>query len=93
MGSFLDEIKLSKDRPYPLNCNNNSMINLTQNTKGHGKSKHFTMDYHWIRDSVQLSKLNIQYIASEDNLADLFTKSILKPHATELLRKMGMTRV
>ncbi len=93
MGSFLDEIELSKDQPYPLNCDNNSAINLTQNTKGYGKSKHFAMDYHWIHDSVQLGELNVQYIALEDNLADLFTKNIPKPRATELLRKMGMTRV
>ncbi|SJL14141.1 uncharacterized protein ARMOST_17596 [Armillaria ostoyae] len=93
MGSFLDEIELSKDRPYPLNCDNNSAINLTQNTKGHGKSKHFAMDYHWIRDSVQLGELDVRYIPSEDNLADLFTKSVPKPRATELLKRMGMTRV
>ncbi len=91
MGSFLDEIELSKDRPYCLNCDNNSAINLTQNTKGHGKSKHFAMDYHWIRDSVQLGELDIQYIASEDNLADIFTKSLPKPRVNELLKRMGMT--
>ncbi len=93
MGSFLDEIELSKDRPFPLNCDNNSAINLTQNMKGHGKSKHFAMDYHWICDSVQLGELDVRYIASEDNLADIFTKSVPKPRATELLRRMGMTRV
>ncbi len=93
MGSFLNEIELTKDRPYPLNCNNNSAIGLTQNTKGHGKSKHFAMDYHWIRDSVQLGELDVHYIASEDNLADLFMKSVPKPHANELLKRMGMTGV
>ncbi len=79
MRSFLDEIKLSKDCPYPLNCNNNLAINLTQNTKEHGKSKHFAMDYHWIHNSIQLGELDIHYIMSEDNLADLFTKSVPKP--------------
>lgn len=91
MGSFLNEIELSKDHLYRLNCDNNSTINLTQNTKGHGKSKHFVMDYHWIQDSVQLGELDIQYIASEDNLADLFMKSVSKPRTTELLKRMGMT--
>ncbi len=93
MGSFLDEIKLSKDHPYPLNCDNNSAINLTQSTKGHGKSKHFAMDYHWICDSIQLGELDVCYITSEDNLADLFTKGVLKLFAKELLRRMGMMRL
>ncbi len=48
MGSFLDELVLSKDHLFPLNCNSNSAINLMKSTKGHGKSKHFAMDYHWI---------------------------------------------
>ncbi len=91
MGSFLDELELSKDRPFPLNCNSNSAINLTKSTKGHGKSKHFAMDYHWIRDTVQLGDLDIKYIASEDNLADLFMKILPKPWAVVLLKRMGMT--
>ncbi len=93
MGSFLDELEIYKDRPYPLNCDNNLAINLTQSTKGHRKSKHFAMDYHWIRDAVQLRELDVRYIPSEDNLADIFTKIIPKPHALTLLRRMGMTRV
>ncbi len=93
MGSFLAKIELPKDRPYPLNCDNSSAIGLTQNTKGHSKSKHFAMDYHWIRDNVQLGELDVRYIASEDNLANLFTKSVPKPRVTELLKRMGMTRV
>ncbi|SJL02703.1 uncharacterized protein ARMOST_06038 [Armillaria ostoyae] len=93
MGSFLDELELYKDRPYPLWCDNNSTIDLTHSTKGHGKSKHFSMDYHWIRDAVQLKELDVQYIASEENLADIFTKSVPKPRAVDLLRKMGMTGV
>ncbi len=51
------------------------------------------MDYHWIRDAVQLKELDVQYIASEENLADIFTKSVPKPRAMDLLRKMGMTGV
>lgn len=46
IGSFLDELKLSKDCPFPLNCDSNSAINLTKSIKDHGKSKHFAMDYH-----------------------------------------------
>ncbi len=51
------------------------------------------MDYHWIRDSIQLGKLDVCYIASKDNLADLFTKSMPKPRAIELLKRMRMIRV
>ncbi len=51
------------------------------------------MEYHGIRDHVQLGELDVRYIASEDNLANLFTKSVPKPRVTELLQRMGMTRV
>ncbi len=93
MGSYPDELEVYKDQPYSLNCDNNSAINLTQSTKGYGKSKHFVMDYHWIGDAIQLRELDIRYIASEDNLADIFTKVVPKPRALTLLRHMGMTRV
>lgn len=93
MGSFLDELELYKDWPYPLWCDNNSTIDLAHSTKGHGKSKHFSMDYHWIHNAVQLKELDVKYIASEENLADVFTKMVLKPRAVDLLQKMGMTGI
>ncbi len=74
MGSFLDELEIERDNPYTIWCDNNSTIDLTKSTKGHGKSKHFALDYHWIWEAVQLRDLNIKYIPSEDNLADIFTK-------------------
>ncbi len=93
MGYFLDELEIGKDHPYTIWCDNNSTIDLTKSTKGHGKSKHFALDYHWIREAVQLRDLDIKYIPSEDNLADIFTKTIPKPHATDLLRRMGFIGV
>ncbi len=85
MGSFLDELEIEKDCPYTIWCNNNSTIDLTKSTKGHGKSKHFALDYHWICEAVQLRDLDIKYIPSKDSLADIFTKTIQKPHTTDLL--------
>ena len=44
------------------------------------KSKYIDVKYHWIRDVYEQKKVIIDYVKSEDNMADLFTKRL--PHNT-----------
>ena len=42
------------------------------------KSKHIDIKYHFIRREVELGTISVKYIASEDTLADIFTKTVSK---------------
>ena len=50
------------------------------------RSKHIAIKYHWFREALKPDNIKIVYIATEEQLADIFTKG-LKPIKFEKLRK------
>jgi len=62
----------------PLLCDNTSALNLTMNPVQHSKTKHIEIRHHFIRDHVNNGDYEIQFVNSENQLADLFTKPLNK---------------
>jgi hypothetical protein len=57
-------------------CDNQSCIKMTENPVFHNKSKHIEIRYHYIRDVVQRGALNLQYISTDEQVADVLTKPL-----------------
>jgi len=55
---------------------NKSCIQFTKNNNVHKRSKHIDQRYHYIRELVADSKVKLEYIPTDMNIADLFTKPI-----------------
>ena len=53
---------------------NQGTIDLAKNPVHHMRSKHIDIRYHFIRHHVQLGNVELLYVPSDRNVADLFTK-------------------
>jgi len=60
----------------PIFCDNTTAICLSKNPILHSRAKHIEIKPHFIRDYVQEGILDIQFIDTEDQLADIFTKPL-----------------
>ena len=49
---------------------------LLLNLVFHTRTKHLEVDYHFVREKVLRRDLQVKYIATGDQLADIFTKSL-----------------
>ena len=67
-------------------CDNTSAINLSKNPVQHSKSKHIEMRYHFIRDLVEDKVVCLEFIHTDNQKADIFTKPLDGPWF-ESLRK------
>ena len=56
----------------------------------HARMKHIDIAYHFLRDLVESGTLNITYVPSRENLADLFTKGLTRVLHTELTHGLGV---
>ena len=65
-----------KVSPYTLMCDSNSAIALIKNPIVSARSKHIELKYHFIRDYAEAKKMMVEYVPSEDNWADCFTKAL-----------------
>ena len=57
-------------------CDNQSCVKLLQNPVFHDKSNHIEIKYQYIRDMVQRGVVNIQYVAMDEQIADVLTKHL-----------------
>jgi hypothetical protein len=57
-------------------CDNTSAISISKNPVQHSKTKHIQVRHHFIRELVEEKKLSLEYISTEKQLADIFTKSL-----------------
>ena len=80
-------VKLSK---VPLYCDKTSAINLTKNPIQHSKTKHIEIRHPFIRDHVQKGDCEIQFVKTENQLVDLFTKSLARDRFNNLRTELGI---
>lgn len=68
-------------------CDNVSALAIASNPIFHARTKHVEVDYHFVRERVLRRDLQIRYIATSDQLADIFTKSLSSSHFQFLCSK------
>ncbi|KAM2890152.1 hypothetical protein COP2_008613 [Malus domestica] len=59
-------------------CDNISAISLTKNPLFHARTKHVEIDYHYIREKVLARKISVHFVCTQDQVADICTKSLSK---------------
>ena len=68
----------SSSSPTPLIlCDNKSAIAMATNDVLHKRSKHIDIKHHFIRELIERKRMRLEWIASGDQLADIFTKTLL----------------
>lgn len=60
-------------------CDNLGATYLSVNPMFHARTKHIEIDFHFVREQVANKALEVQFISSEDQVADVFTKALAKP--------------
>ena len=61
-----------------LYVDNQGAIALAKNPVHHQRSKHIDIKYHYIRFEVEKKNVDLLYIPTEENVADIFTKPVSK---------------
>ena len=47
---------------------------MSANPGQHRRTKHIEIDFHCVRERVAVGKLEVRFISTDDQLADVFTK-------------------
>ncbi|GJY87596.1 retrovirus-related pol polyprotein from transposon TNT 1-94 [Tanacetum coccineum] len=74
----------------PIMCDNKGAIDLSKNPVQHSRTKHIEIRHHFLRDNVQKGNISIEKVASEDNIADIFTKPLKREVFNYLRLGLGM---
>ena len=72
---------------------NKSAIVLTKNPVQHSRTKHINTRHHFIRQYVEDKKIQADYVRTEDQLADILTKSLGRVKFLEMRERLGVVKV
>ena len=61
-----------------VHCENQSGIRLSKNLVFHDRSKHIDIGYHFLRDCVQRGTIRLEYIQTNEQVANIFTKALCR---------------
>ena len=62
----------------PILCDNTSTVHMTKNADQHSRTKHIDIRYHFLRDHYQKGDIVLEYVPTDTQLADIFTKPLDK---------------
>lgn len=89
---ILKELGYTVVKPTIVHCDNKSAIQIARNDTHHDRTKHIDIRYHFIHDSINNKIITLQWIASSEQLADIFTKAtgplVFHKHKNKLMYKV-----
>ncbi|PNY13324.1 gag-protease polyprotein [Trifolium pratense] len=86
---MLKEYNVEQD-VMTLNCDNLSTINISKNLIQHIKTKHIGICHYFIRDLVENKIVTLEHVATEKQLADIFTKALDANSFEKLMGELGI---
>uniref|UniRef100_A0A803LHJ5 Retrovirus-related Pol polyprotein from transposon TNT 1-94-like beta-barrel domain-containing protein n=1 Tax=Chenopodium quinoa TaxID=63459 RepID=A0A803LHJ5_CHEQI len=87
---LLQELGVDNLLPIELNCDNQAAIHIAKNPVFHERNKHIEIDCHLTREKVLAGLIQLSYVPSHEQLADLFTKNLPVQQHIKLSSKLGL---
>ena len=89
MKNVLTDYGISQDTMV-VYCDNSSAIDISKNPVQHSKTKHIEIKYHFIRDLVERKTVCLEYILTERQNANIFTKPLDRSKFETLCQVIGV---
>ncbi|RVW97291.1 Retrovirus-related Pol polyprotein from transposon RE2 [Vitis vinifera] len=90
---LLRELRFGKDEQMKLICDNQAALHIASNPVFHERTKHIEIDCHFIREKIASGCVATSFVNSNDQLADVFTKSLRGPRIKYICNKLGAYNV
>ena len=88
--NFVSEICQPQEKPIEIYCDNQGVIALVKDNKYHSQMKHINLQYHFIREAVKDNIIKFEYIPTQENIADVFMKALVRPRFKGFVEGSGL---
>ena len=74
-----------------IHWDNMSTIPMTKNSMFHSRTRHIELRHHFIRNLVQEGEIQLEFLNTNEQLPDLFTKVVTPEKFVEFKKNMRIT--
>jgi Reverse transcriptase (RNA-dependent DNA polymerase) len=89
---FLEQIHFPPSSPTDMYMDNQSAIAIAKNPEFHDRTKHIDVCHHFLRKKVEDKQINLEYIPTNDQIADVLTKGLSREKHDKFMMGMGVHR-
>jgi hypothetical protein len=78
--SLLSQLRMTDSKESVLiHVDNQTAIKMAQDEGNNARRKHINVKYHWIRELIQDGAIQVKWIRTDEQQADVFTKGVHQP--------------
>jgi hypothetical protein len=90
LGRILAEIRGEEIDSVKLKIDNLSAIQLSRNPILHDRTKHIDTRYHYIRHCIEEGRVQVEFVVTIDQLADILMKPLGRDRFVELRTRISI---
>jgi hypothetical protein len=90
LSNLINEIFQPLKAPIKIFCDNQSAITIANGNQQRTRTKHFDIRLYFIRENIENNKIIVEYIPTEQMIADLLTKPLPAPRTKMLAQNLGI---
>ncbi|KAK4269228.1 hypothetical protein QN277_022414 [Acacia crassicarpa] len=87
---LIEDMLQEVDYAVEIRCDNESAVKLASNPVFHARTKHIEVRYHFIREKVLNEEIKLTGVQTKAQVADIFTKALVKPKFQNLRSALGV---
>jgi hypothetical protein len=73
---ILKSLDMYSQEAIKVFCENQGSIKLAKNPINHSRTKHIDMRHHFVREAVEDKRIQLRYVDTKENVADMLTKPL-----------------
>ena len=90
MAEIEDMSGQKKEKPVTIFADNQGSMALAKNPEFHSRTKHISIQKHFIREKVEQEAVRLEYLPTGDMMADLLTKALPREKVERFRQAMGI---
>ena len=73
-------------------CDSLPAIAVSKNPEHHSRMKHIDVRHHWLREKVEKGLLKLQFVPTDNMVADVLTKALVRMKHEKCRNRLGICR-